>query len=341
MKNEEAKIGACLDSIANVADEVVVLDTGSTDGTLDVVRGHKHVRLLRSKKFKKDTPQAEFHFAEARNEVLDKCHGKWILSIDADELLHEPGDLRQWLETSEAPSAEIALYKGDTRTAWVPRIFQRALHRWSGRYHDVPCPWRLKEATRVPEEVGIFRNLRLGVEHFSERNITLLTREVLDNPNLYADPKAIMLADEHRALGDAHIPTALAIYMAVGKAREGRLGPFESYIAFAIGDCWSKMGLDQEAMSWFLSILSQRPNHGWAMIALGDCCARLKNWKLAAMWYGCASKVEAPEQLNPCVEIEYPRDRIERELALVLRKIGESDPAFVNGVANGAVKVSS
>lgn len=73
--NEADRIEACLESIAGWVDEIVVLDSGSTDGTLDIVRRYT------GKIWQTDWPG----FGPQRNRALEKATGDWILYIDADE----------------------------------------------------------------------------------------------------------------------------------------------------------------------------------------------------------------------------------------------------------------
>ena len=73
-KNEAASIARCLDSV-NWADEIVVLDSGSTDDTVDICRKHAaHVHQT-------DWPG----FGPQKNRALDRASGDWVLSLDADE----------------------------------------------------------------------------------------------------------------------------------------------------------------------------------------------------------------------------------------------------------------
>lgn len=75
-RNEEAIIEGCLRSVRDLADEIVVLDTGSTDQTRDRAR-NLGARVVESD-WRDD-------FAKARNEAVSHARGQWILSIDADE----------------------------------------------------------------------------------------------------------------------------------------------------------------------------------------------------------------------------------------------------------------
>ncbi len=82
VRNEAGRLGACLESARGVADEMVVLDTGSTDGTREVAAVHG----ARVETF----PWID-DFAAARNASLGLCTGDWTLVLDADERLDAAG----------------------------------------------------------------------------------------------------------------------------------------------------------------------------------------------------------------------------------------------------------
>ncbi|MGA2837872.1 MAG: glycosyltransferase [Acidimicrobiales bacterium] len=80
VKDEAAQVGAAIDSVRAVADEIVVIDTGSTDGTADIAAAHGatvHHRPWTGS------------FAVARNEAIDCATRDWILMLDADQRLDE------------------------------------------------------------------------------------------------------------------------------------------------------------------------------------------------------------------------------------------------------------
>jgi glycosyltransferase involved in cell wall biosynthesis len=80
VKNEERYLADCLQSVKGIADEIVIVDTGSTDSTIEIAQSYN----------------ANVHYFEwindfsaARNYALSKSTGDWILYLDADERLDE------------------------------------------------------------------------------------------------------------------------------------------------------------------------------------------------------------------------------------------------------------
>lgn len=101
VKDEAAHLGHCLDSVRGLVDEIVVLDTGSTDGTPDLAR---------------ERGAAVFHapwtgdFAAARNASLAHATGDWVLVLDADEAVdaRDHAALRAALQ-GEAPAYRMLI----------------------------------------------------------------------------------------------------------------------------------------------------------------------------------------------------------------------------------------
>ncbi len=78
VKDEAANLPSCLASVRELVDEIVVLDTGSTDKTVAIA--HQYGAQVYHFPWGND-------FATARNEALKYVHGDWVLVLDADEVL--------------------------------------------------------------------------------------------------------------------------------------------------------------------------------------------------------------------------------------------------------------
>ncbi|MGF1699870.1 glycosyltransferase family 2 protein [Photobacterium makurazakiensis] len=78
-KNEADRVERCLQSVKSVADEIIVLDSGSTDETVEICqRFTDNITIT-------DWPG----FGKQKQRALDKATGDWVLSIDADEALDD------------------------------------------------------------------------------------------------------------------------------------------------------------------------------------------------------------------------------------------------------------
>ncbi len=78
--NERKNLEACLASVQSIADEIVVVDGGSTDGTIEIAKKFTS-KIIRT------TNPPVFHINKQK--ALDACTGDWILQLDADEIIPE------------------------------------------------------------------------------------------------------------------------------------------------------------------------------------------------------------------------------------------------------------
>ncbi|MFH1985896.1 MAG: tetratricopeptide repeat protein [Pseudomonadota bacterium] len=145
VKDEQAQLARCLHSVAPVVDEMVVVDTGSTDRTCEVARlfGARVVNVAWNA-----------DFAAARNAGLDQTTGQWILIMDADEALsaRDHDALRQLVSRSETGMVAFAL----TTRNYIYQMNAMGWHPNDGRY-------RAEEAGNgwfPSEKVRLFPNLK-------------------------------------------------------------------------------------------------------------------------------------------------------------------------------------
>ena len=100
VKNEEHTLRACLESVRHVVDEIIIVDTGSTDATVAIAKQF-HAKIFFF--------PWNGNFSDARNESLLHCTGDWILQLDADERLEarDKKKLRAAISTTTADGLEI------------------------------------------------------------------------------------------------------------------------------------------------------------------------------------------------------------------------------------------
>lgn len=164
VKNEEEIVAAALESVKD-ADEIVVVDTGSTDRTVDIASQFTD-RIFYF--------QWVDDFAAARNYAIEKATGDWCYSIDADHvLLSSMETVREAAEKAEAAGHKSALVKsksGETHVHWREVLFKRAPEvRWKGAVHECLLP-ASRFKTDVEREIGYSKN------HYADpdRNLRIL-----------------------------------------------------------------------------------------------------------------------------------------------------------------------
>lgn len=95
VRDGEATLSRCLESVKDLVDDVVVMDTGSVDGTIDIAR------TFGARVFEMEWPDA---FDAARNAALDEVRTPWVLVLDDDEWLVEGAaqGIRSLIESDES-----------------------------------------------------------------------------------------------------------------------------------------------------------------------------------------------------------------------------------------------
>lgn len=118
--NEEKNIGDCLDSAKDIADEIIIVDGGSTDKTCDIAKNYGS-RII------KTTNPPIFHIN--KNKAIDAATCEWILQLDADERVTP--DLARKIKNIVNGESEFNGF-------WIPRknFFLGRFLSWGGQYPD-------------------------------------------------------------------------------------------------------------------------------------------------------------------------------------------------------------
>lgn len=138
VKNEEKNIVNCLDRALKVVDDAVIVDTGSTDKTKDLLIEN----YGRNPKVKIIEYKWESDFSKARNKSLEYATGDWILVLDADERIFCYRDrLEDFLESREDKAYIIPVYNvierhNITITSTMIRLFKNDNPIYKGAIHE-------------------------------------------------------------------------------------------------------------------------------------------------------------------------------------------------------------
>lgn len=179
-KNEQENIGKCLESL-KWCDEIVVIDDGSSDKTVEIARKYKvaiYPHLLNS------------NFSAQREFGISKTKSDWILFIDADEIVSDAlaFEITNTIQLSDQDSKIIngfyirrtdfmwgkQLEYGETGGIKLLRLARKGLGSWRGMVHEV---WNIKPP------IGTLVN---PILHFPHRNLTEFLKEI----NFYTDIRA-------------------------------------------------------------------------------------------------------------------------------------------------------
>lgn len=183
--NEEENIGACLDRLVEF-DEVIIVDSGSTDATLAIAESYPNVR-------------ASFNawpgFSEQKSHAMSLCSNQWVVNVDADEIL------------TDAYLDEVRRIVSENRVDGLES--NRTLYRWGVRPRHFGGDDRLVrlfrkdkahyESRRVHESITVAGEIATtDATIIHNENLTFSQR--VDKSNKYSEAKARDKFDKgHRA----------------------------------------------------------------------------------------------------------------------------------------------
>lgn len=174
-KDERCNIPACLDSVKDIAEEILVADSGSTDGTLELVRSRGDCRVIE----REYVCSADF-----KNWAIPQAAHDWILLVDADEsVTPELAEEIRGLKNGPLASSRCDAYRlhrrsyfmgkrirfvSGWRNDWVTRLFRRQCRFEQKWVHSaVDVPQQLTGRLRHPLLHNTFRSF----EHFAAKQV--------------------------------------------------------------------------------------------------------------------------------------------------------------------------
>jgi glycosyltransferase involved in cell wall biosynthesis len=317
VKDEESRMATFIDGLKGLAQEVVVVDTGSRDWTVEVAKrmGAKVERCIWND-----------DFSEVRNASLHHATGDWVLILDADEAIH-PRDfdvLRKTFETGNAAAYRLLtrnysdlVYAAGWRSCsgeypememwsrgWYPTIKVRLFRRSEG-IHFRGCVHELVESS-IFESGGIIDNCSIPIHHATVPNekakrekdrfyLRLGRKKIEQQPH---DPRAhfelgvLCLGMGRLDEAEAMLRSAVALQDKKSKAELIAVyhQPSETYNM--LGVTLERLGRPQDALAQYQNAVDFQPR----------CVGALTNWGLLMEKQGRLR--EAQEKYRAAIEID-------------------------------------
>jgi len=188
VKDEETSLPACLESVKDVVDEIIIVDTGSTDQTINIAQ----------------TFGANIHkfswcddFSAARNESIKYAKGKWILWMDADEQLEDNSkyELRKLVTRSNHPAGVSLILKNISSK----NVSFGTAYRMFSNFHGIQFknPIHEQVSYSLRKNKANILNSNIVINHFGydetkfdqkkkrDRNLPILIKMATDEPDGY------------------------------------------------------------------------------------------------------------------------------------------------------------
>jgi glycosyltransferase involved in cell wall biosynthesis len=202
VKNEESNLQTCLDSVRGIAEECVIVDTGSTDATVAIAASNG-AKLI-------PFDFTVIDFSAARNTAIAHSTAKWIFVLDADETLH-PGSvplIREIIARNEDAGYYVARQNNsigtqETTIDHAVRLFRnKPANRYRGRVHETIDAAILSAGGHLRKtEIRIDHRFSFDPEARRRKNhwyIGILLEEIAANPS--DDTRLGFLAAEYHQL---------------------------------------------------------------------------------------------------------------------------------------------
>jgi len=328
VKNETAVLGRCLESVKDVVDEIVIVDTGSVDETRNIA-GRYTEKVF-------DFAWID-DFSAARNFSFSKASGDFVMWMDADDVL--PPDQTAKLRALKGTlTAETDLVTMKYHLAWDERgqvsfastrerLMRRAAgYRWEGRVHEcIPMIGRVLHTELYLEHRSNHgksdRNLRIyegqkaeGLP-FSAREIYYYGRELID----------------HGRFGEA--VEQFENFLAGGE------GWFEDNVGacLALADCYEQLGQAERRRLALGRSFGYAPPRAQVCCALGYEAKERSDWASAVFWFETA--LLAPVQASFGFEAQDLAGLVPHlELCVCYDALGQRERAILHNEAAGAIR---
>jgi tetratricopeptide (TPR) repeat protein len=259
VKNEEVLLPQCLNSVKDFVDETIVVDTGSTDKTVEIAE-HHGAKVYHH--------PWENDFSKHRNQSISYAQGDWILIMDADEILRK-GDgpkIREVVANNETDSVLVTVvnyFNQGAAQSWAnqvrlfrrkPEIFYDGIvhNQLSGYDSPVSCPVYI-------HHYGYDLVPKMMKAKF-ERTSSLLKKRIEQNPEDFRHYHDLCVSYSMNSMFEEAVSTGLKAISLAAKAK-GNGGVLVLWTYFIVASSCLKLRNAKDAENYALEALKICPDH--------------------------------------------------------------------------------
>lgn len=300
VKNEAKSIVETIESVRGIIDRWTILDTGSTDGTQDLIRktmGSLPGRLV-------EEPFVSYGATRNRVLELEGEQSVFALMLSGDESIVNPGALRAFCEAKrneKSGAYHVRVELGSSVFDHARLIRQGSGFRYKGSYHEALChplggnlPKEQRCQSRVPDTFVFHDPKHRDVSEQWKRGIVLLLEELASMDESDQSHRArtlFYIAQTYECLGQPHL--AAEFY-----TRRVALPswPEEDYEAkFRLGRILMRLGSAERAEKTLIEAWSDRPQRAEPLYEIADYYHRLDDHANAALYASMAAQLPFPD----------------------------------------------
>jgi tetratricopeptide (TPR) repeat protein len=315
VRDEEDWIAQCIDSVKSIVSEIIVVDTGSVDKTVEIAESRGAKVFFQA---------WENDFAKARNFSIEKASGDWILVLDADEAIAEKDLLAltaliqddkicwEFLQRHYSNDHRLSEYKpvsgeypewekgfaGYFESNCVRLFPHKQGLSYEGRVHEL-----VEHSIRKVGKHEIHRT-QVRIQHFGH---TEKVKAKKDKSSIYTPLGMEKLKDD---------PTY-----------------WQAYFELAVEH--NQNGRHQQSVIAFLQSLAMMPNYVPAWVNLGYVLCEMGNYRLSE--HALLSALEYDQKSDEAfcnLGVVYMRTNQLRKAEQVLKRAWELNPSYVNAAIN-------
>jgi glycosyltransferase involved in cell wall biosynthesis len=304
VKNEERSLARCLGSVAGAVDEIVVVDTGSTDATKEIAR--RYTDRVFDFEWRQD-------FSAARQFAFDQATSDWVAWIDADDVVRNAEAIRPSLDAAPADvegfywryEYDQDVWGNSVCELWRERcVRNNGAFRWGGRVHEVLVQQR---------PCKLERSSAVTVEHHRDRS--LVTQKLRRNLEILESEYAAALADgitpsvrllfylgnEYASAGECE--KALSCYRQYLQRADW---DDERYLAHTyVARLYRGQGRYEQAINADLQALKVCPHWPNAYFGLAETYYYQRDWQRVVHWSDLGRAMPLPQTLHFLNPMDY------------------------------------
>ena len=296
VKNEQEVLGRCLDSIKSLVDEIIIVDTGSNDGTIEIAK--RYTNRVYNFVWVDD-------FSLARNYSFSRATCDYVLWLDADDVLEgENIEAFRKLKSELNDGIDVVMMKYNiafdddkpTYSYFRERILKRSKNfRWQEPVHEVIVP----SGNIIYSDVAISHRKQKPNEQ--GRNLRLYQIQLSQNKKLSARGQFYYARELYF---NGHTDDAIVWFSKFLKNKRAWIeNKIDAYLMLA--RCFEQKGIREKVIKNLLQALVISSPNAEICCGLGDWYLAAKLYSTAIFWYQAALSIDANELKYGFVNADY------------------------------------